>query len=394
MLEQKLGIRFIWGEVLSIDAANNRLQVKPMSSPNAEDLQFDYCVLATGCNFDMEDKNGESLWFPTVHDKVVSNKDSRWHQFDERYRDGRRRHIRDEHAKLVELNEQGASVLVRGAGFIGVEWATELKHFFPKLDVAIVEFVPNCLGPQPKKAQDYCNTYMERNGIRTIYSLKYNPNNQACWEKVGMPRGPNKTYHCLGVKACNFFMPPETLSDRGPGNGGWIQMNELLQVVTKNNEIWGNGNIFAVGDCNFGSIGTQADWKEGKGLAHIPKIAYPAEEQAVHVVRTIMYRDMEQKGDIACCAAKPRPTWWPWGSGIYSISLGPHDGCGVLGVTPSATKGAGWMTSSGCPAVFQKELIEISKMNELQQSSLLSRGLWYLVHHTRIHLWGRGPWFA
>ena len=30
------------------------------------------------------------------------------------------------------LNDKEATVLVVGAGFIGVEWATEIQHFFPK----------------------------------------------------------------------------------------------------------------------------------------------------------------------------------------------------------------------------------------------------------------------
>merc|ERR1711871_1067372 len=34
-------------------------------------------------------------------------------------------------------------------------------------------------------------------------------------------------------KASNFFMPKETLSDKGPGGGGWIHFNKYLQVTKK-----------------------------------------------------------------------------------------------------------------------------------------------------------------
>jgi len=396
ILEKKMGVRFLWGEVLSIDGPANTLKVKPMSSPNMEDIIFDHCIIATGCNFDMEDKWGESLWFPTVHGKIVHSSDSQWHNFDERYRDGRRRHIRAEHARLQELHERKGSVLVRGAGFIGVEWAAELKHFFPDLDVAIVEFMPNCLGPHPKKAQDYCNKYLEEKGIRTIYSYKYQSNNQVSWEKIGMPKGPDKVYHCLGVKACNYFMPPETLSDRGPGNGGWILMNGMLQVTTKQGHAYGNGNIYTVGDCNYGSIGTQAEWKEGKGMPYIPKIAYPAEEQALHVARNISYWDAKEHGSIGFCLPIARETWWPWGAGTYAISLGPNDGCGVVGCPPSGgtQKGSGWMCLSGSVAVLQKELIESTKLTEQRHEGCCSRFLWYLIHHWRINFWGRGPFLV
>jgi len=403
VLEKRIGVKFLWGEVSHVDGTYKKVHVKPKSSPSTEELPFDYCIIAAGCNFDMEEKWGESLWFPTIHESMLKGGSagddddggaSQWKQFDERYRDGRRRHIAAEHEALCELNEKRGSVLVRGAGFIGVEWASEIKHYFPNIDVALVDFLPNCLGPLPKKAQDYCNAYMERVGIRCIYSLKYSEKNPTSWERVGMPRGPDKTYHCLGVKASNYFMPEETLSDRGPGGGGWILINAMLQVCTKNDDVWGTGDVYAVGDCNFASIGTQADWKDGKGVPYIPKLAYPAEEQSVHVCRTLIVRDMRARGkELGCCIPRPHETWWPWGSGMYAISLGPYDGCFVAGSSSATVRGAGCMALKGCPAVLGKELIEASKVSE-QKGGCLSRGLWYMIHHTRVHLWGKGPWYV
>ena len=34
---------------------------------------------------------------------------------------------------LKSLHDKSATVLVVGAGFIGVEWATEIRHFFPRV---------------------------------------------------------------------------------------------------------------------------------------------------------------------------------------------------------------------------------------------------------------------
>ena len=67
---------------------------------------------------------GESLWFPTVHEEARPHSD--WKHIDERYLEGRRRHVLEEYHKLTELNKKQSTVLVVGAGFIGVEWATEL----------------------------------------------------------------------------------------------------------------------------------------------------------------------------------------------------------------------------------------------------------------------------
>ena len=38
---------------------------------------------------------------------------------------------------LKSLNDKSATVLVVGAGFIGVEWATEIQHFFPRVPLGI-----------------------------------------------------------------------------------------------------------------------------------------------------------------------------------------------------------------------------------------------------------------
>ena len=54
------------------------------------------------------------------------------------------------------LNDRAASVLVVGAGFIGVEWATEIQHFFPKVKLTIIDFLPQPLGPLPANAAKYC----------------------------------------------------------------------------------------------------------------------------------------------------------------------------------------------------------------------------------------------
>ena len=59
---------------------------------------------------------------------------------------------------IKALNDKAASILVVGAGFIGVEWVTELQHFFPKLKLTIIDFLPQPLGPLPKSAATYCET--------------------------------------------------------------------------------------------------------------------------------------------------------------------------------------------------------------------------------------------
>merc|ERR1719408_534782 len=158
---------------------------------------------------------GESLWFPTVHEEGM--KVSEWKHIDERFIEGRRRHVLEEYHKLAELNKKKATVLIVGAGFIGVEWATELEHFFPELKLTIIDFLPRCLGPLPDGAADYCSEYMSAVGIKEFYNLKYEPKSDEFWNKVELPDGCDLTYVCMGVKSSNYFMPEEVKSLKGPG---------------------------------------------------------------------------------------------------------------------------------------------------------------------------------
>merc|ERR1719237_1262382 len=216
--------------------------MKSMSSTFASLLQ-----VATSTPF----TKGESLWFPTVHEEARPQ--SSWPHIDERFLEGRRRHILEEYGAIKALNDKSSTVLVVGAGFIGVEWVTELRHYFPNLKNTIIDFLPNPLGPLPVKAAEYCKHYMKRNDIAQFYQMKYAPDDMEFWKKIDLPDKADKEYVCIGVKASNYFMPAETLSEKGPGGGGWIHMDMTLAVCTKDMKLWskddqGNSRVFAIGD--------------------------------------------------------------------------------------------------------------------------------------------------
>ncbi|KAF4668354.1 hypothetical protein FOZ61_006593, partial [Perkinsus olseni] len=118
VLERTMGIKFLWGEVTQLDGEKQIAHVKPMFSDHEEEVAFDYCVIAAGCTFGLFSKWGESLWAPTVNEGAIAA--SEWKHIDERFIEGRRRHIFEEHEKLAALNKKKATVLVVGAGFIGV----------------------------------------------------------------------------------------------------------------------------------------------------------------------------------------------------------------------------------------------------------------------------------
>jgi len=294
------------------------------------------------------------------------------------------------------LADKASQLLVVGAGFIGVEWVTELQYYFPNLKLSIIDFLPRCLGPLPDSAAKYCETYMQKKGINTFYGLKYAPQDKTFLEKIKLPNGPDFTYVCIGVKASNYFMPEETLSDVGPGGGGWIIINKHLQVMKnkgKGDQVWADGKVFACGDCNFGCVGSHPDWI----IPPIPKISYPGEEQALHACK---YIEILAKKDFGlkpkmCIPWMSFPdelydTWWPWGAGMFATSLGPHDACFVLAANEK--KGSGYLVNWSWPAAIQKELIEVTKTWECK-NNIIGILIWHFVHHTPVNLYGRGPLF-
>ena len=224
-------------------------------------------------------------------------------------------------------------------------------------------------------------------GIKQFYDCKYDPNNADFWKKIELPDKADETYVCIGVKASNYFMPQSVLSDKGPGGGGWILFNKHLQVVKKPSEgggVWGDGSIYAVGDCNLGCIGEPPNFE----MPPVPKISYPGEEQAFHACKNVLAME-KAKGS----SSKPKlvNTWWPWGAGMFATSLGPHDACFVMGANEN--KGSGYMVNWWIPAALQKEIIETTKIDECKDR-WIGILIWHFVHHTPVNLWGRGPWLG
>jgi len=292
---------------------------------------------------------------------------------------------------------------VVGAGFIGVEWATEIQHFFPQITLTIIDFLPQCLGPLPASAAAYCTKYMVKKGIKTFYGIKYDAKSEDFWKKIELParadgKHVDKEYVCIGVKASNYFMPKETLSEKGPGGGGWILMKQSLGVMTKDKEPWGEvagyPRTFAIGDCNYSCVEGKAgppdfaDWP----IPPIPKISYPGEEEAIVACANIERIDklcyMNQTTDFFGSPIKIADMHWPWGAGMFATSLGPDDACFVAGA--SWHKGSGLCLVWGQLAAVQKEIIEASKVDECA-NGLVGRLIWHFVHHTPVHLWGGGP---
>jgi len=400
VLEGSMGCRFVWGEVLSIDEKARTATYKPIEDAQQQTLSFDYCVIASGCNFGLFHKKGESLWFPTVWEQARAESD--WKQHDERYLQGRRDHIQEEYNYLKGLNSKSGSVLIVGAGFIGVEWATEIDEYFPNIKITLCDMLPKCLGPLPDNAKDYCQKYMDAKGIVCKYGVKFNPNDPEGYKVLGIER-PDKTYISTGFKSSCWFMPQEVMSQynpleadkiekdikkKGPAGGGWITVDKYLRVTKKNArgeaevfgaDAQGHGRFFAVGDCNMVD-----------GIP-CPKISYPGEEQAAVACRQIEMTERMLSGSTSGCYTVPKQwpclpmygtlglteSWFPWGSGMFATSLGSKDACFVIAAT--MTPGSGYMVVWGYLCAWQKWFIEWSKVDQCKEG-WIGWATWMMVH--------------
>lgn len=378
VLESRLKVSFVWGEVVALNYHCAKVQMVQGEEPE-EEIPFHFCIITTGCNFDQLSEYGVSPWFPVIHECARAQRSA----MDERYLEFRRRRILQEHQQLIELNNKRAHILVVGAGYQGVQWACELRYFFPSLTVFLTDFMPRCLGPLPEEAAQYCEEYMRSHGILTKYNIKYDRNSDGFWQRIGLPHGAAKTYVLSGAKHSNYFVDEAAQSQRGPGGGGWILVNKFMQVVTSSGERLGEGAIFAAGDC-VSSSNEAPKWE----LPPLPKTGFPAEQQAMLACRNIKALDRWWFAKRCCgcmslqhlCGPRTlRPTWLPWAAGIFAISLGPDDGVVIVGA--KYEKGSGRVCCRGTLAAALKDLVEVTKVASSKHEHWLSCALWYCLHH-------------
>ncbi|CAK0829609.1 unnamed protein product [Prorocentrum cordatum] len=253
---------FVQGEVHKLRPGAEMCSAAVISSLDGSEfnVRFEYCLVAAGRSFGPSATVTESLWKPTS--LSAARRVSDWPALDERTVAGRRRHILEEHRRLSDmgrLQDRGRSALVVGADYQGVEWACDLRHFFPGLKVILIDEYSRCLHMLPVSAAAYAQNYMDTHGIETFYEKAYDPKRMSFWTEIGLQRRADFVYVLNGISAHNGFLPPQTTSGKGPGGGGWVVTNSQLQVCLRNArdqpvQPWASGRVFAAGDCHYGAV--------------------------------------------------------------------------------------------------------------------------------------------
>mmetsp|Transcript_152035 Transcript_152035/g.264981 ORF Transcript_152035/g.264981 Transcript_152035/m.264981 type:complete len:454 (+) Transcript_152035:79-1440(+) len=382
-------IKFLWGELKKVDPTAKTVDVACMAElGNIETVKFDYLLICCGCQYTMfatHEKSAsscnESLWYPTLQEEIV--KEMNWGQLDERYVSGRRLHIEREAGKIKDLAAKKGTIVVVGAGPVGVEFATEAKHAYPDLNVVLLEQRDKCLPTLPDRAIKYVQNWMDKHGIKSIYNVKYanilgagnSREGQADeFEKLGIK--PDRVYICVGTLAVNGFLDKTYLIPSSkPGRGGQIKVNHNLQVIDENkNPV---PCVFAAGTCCI-----MQDFEAVAG-----KVA-PAEEQAkaaCHNIEILEKMKTNSGGCLGMCKPKGMIPFKNTGMtrltiGFDLTSVGPHDATFVA-FNHASKSGSGCFVWGGCLASILKEtFIGWTKVDQCRQG-WRGKAFWSMVGH-------------
>lgn len=337
---RKMKVAWSWARCAKIHAGE--VMVQPAKGADLQPLPYDFCVVAAGCD------HGH-LW--TISPSANATRGA-----DPKCLEGRQQQIEEEYRHLKELDERGAHVAVIGAGFVGVEFAAELRYFFPSLEISVVSSSEGCVPSMPKGAQDYIQRYFDQHNITTYYKTTYSESaGNAFWSGLGRPP-PARVFESVGMAAQCDFLPKSCLTEKG-----YVKLMPTLQIANGSQDgavPFADGQIFAIGSC--------AD--QVPGIDPLPKNSFPAEEMAAHAARNIL-RGAKGK------SLKPFSKW-PWMAGVSATSLGPKDG--VLLVNSNARQ-RGFVALRGRVVVWIKEFIRWSKVDECRLG-ILGTSVWRFVH--------------
>ncbi len=273
--------RIIVGEVKKISEKN--VIVKPINDFQRK-LYFDYLVIASGSSYNspMKEKN-----------LVVST---------------RANTLMDCYEKLCSSEK----ILIIGGGLVGVELAAEIIWHYGRNSkkIEIVHACPELIERNPKKARQYAEGFLEKNGVKIIFSERVVKGNKGTFTTdKGTKIKTDMAFLCTGITP-NFEFMEENFSSL---------LNKENQVkVNQHLQLRGFSNIFVAGDI----ISVKEE-----------KTAQNAECHAKIVVKNICRLEKKKK----LCRYRPRPR-------IMVISLGKWNGIltyknlSLTGIIPGVLK--------------------------------------------------------
>lgn len=365
VLERTLGVGFVLGKASCIDVSTGvgtspggTVTVEAPGGPSK--LHFDYCIVAVGvCNDVWKPRTASelasSLAAAGASGTLASAAAATPELHDERTLDARRSTLR----RLRERVAAARGAVVVGAGLVGVELAAELAHFFPRLEVTLVDGAAEVLPQLGEPARGYARSWLQGHDVRLRLGAPFVP------EAVGQE---DVVLWCVGARGRCAGLFSDASVYRPSGQ---LRVNRRMQVLHRaagaaatggvgapawgSMEALGEGHVFAVGDA-----------AAVEGVA-TPQMVFPGEEMAAVAVANIEAAEGLGLPWEATKARREMDTQQPF---LCCVSLGPQDG-----MISTQTE----LLATGLLAAVPKQVIESTKMGALR-GQLASSLLWYPLH--------------
>lgn len=299
---------FVNGEVVDFD--EGCVHVKPATGGPMTKVEYDYLLVGCGSTYAAPIK-------ATMAERTLEQRKQTW---------------ATEHAKLAKAS----SVLVIGAGPVGIELAAEVLTAYPEKKVTIVDGASSLLSAFPAATAEHTEAWLSRRNCELVLNeFVASLDETGCKLQSGRDIRADIVYKCMG------FRPASGPLARYFGNSidkrGSIIVNDFLQVEQ-------HPNVFAMGDV----------------MIHAPsnelKLGHTAEVNA-HLVCANLRRHEAAKPMLrypeGVTAAQKTPK-------VYAVSLGKYDG----------TLGFNWLVLNGVLAAVAKWLLEWTKLAATEQRAV------------------------
>lgn len=315
------------------------------------EVPFDYAVVAAGSQY-----AGNSLW-------KITGAPGEESQFS---LSGRAAGLEQARKRLLDLRDRGGTVVMVGAGLVGVELAAELADYIKGLRLVLADLAPTVLPVMSQSAQKHAAAWLIEHGVELRLGMSLPRGSDAEIAAALGLEGEVLVLGCAGVSMrCNFMAPLNCLNNKGE-----VRVNRAGQVLSNNPSdkdvaalgperaaVCGQGRIFALGDC---VCVEDAD--------RFPKNVYPAEAMS-----KVISSNLELAKRVRCLRTCPGILHEIRASlqDMTLCSLGPSDCIFEMN---------GYAMATGWVAMAMKHQIEVTKMGELRNEWWGSL-VWSMVPH-------------
>jgi NADH dehydrogenase FAD-containing subunit len=268
-------LNFIQERVVEISISDKATGAGKVVDSANNSLDFDYLVLAIGSRYSnvikpchLEASEGAEFDLNTIKGRISS--------------------IKSVHNSI----KQASSIVIVGAGLVGVELAAEIAEFLPGKPCFLHTKGSTILPSMGRSAQFYSTKWLNARQIHIVYDSELNPSDYQLSAELNQTG--EIVFDCTGIihQALPHFYAENKTNQAKPQEmqlaqanreewgesltaKGFIRVNSALQLVKSHKNSISYSQIYALGDCS--------------DQAALPKMAYTAEIQgtatAINIAR-------------------------------------------------------------------------------------------------------------